>query len=114
MRGCCTNEVKNGEIGKTFLNRRLDVCNQSETKLKGKGGVLFRELVGRVSFVAGGRASDGVAPLLSEWLLRCVIKWKAVSSRLIWVRVKIERESWVFISAHGPGSERSKKSYGVS
>ena len=32
-----------------------------------------------------------------------------VSSRLLWVRVKIERGSWVFISAYGPGSERSEE-----
>ena len=32
-----------------------------------------------------------------------------MSSRLIWVRVKIERESWVFISAYGPGSKRSEE-----
>ena len=31
-----------------------------------------------------------------------------MSSRLMWDRVKIERESWVFISAYGPGSERSE------
>ena len=33
---------------------------------------------------------------------------KEVSSRLMWVREKIERESWVFISAYGPGSEKSE------
>ena len=27
----------------------------------------------------------------------------------MWVRVKIERESCVFISAYGPGSERSEE-----
>ena len=27
----------------------------------------------------------------------------------MWVRVKIERESWVFISAYGPGSEKSEE-----
>ena len=27
--------------------------------------------------------------------------------RLLWVRVKIERESWMIISAYGPRSERS-------
>ena len=27
----------------------------------------------------------------------------------MWVRVNIERESWVFISAYGPGSERSEE-----
>ena len=35
--------------------------------------------------------------------------WKEVSSRIMWVRVKIERESWVFISAYGPSSERSEE-----
>ena len=58
-----------------------------------------------MSGVAGGRARKGVALLLSEWLLRCVVGWKEVSSRLMWVKVKIERERYVFISVYGPGSE---------
>ena len=33
--------------------------------------------------------------------MRCVIEWKEVSSRLMWLRVKIERENLVFISAYG-------------
>ena len=41
--------------------------------------------------------------------MTCVVEWKEVSSRLMWVRVKIERKSWVFISAHGPGSETSEE-----
>ena len=60
----------------------------SETKLKGKGEVMFGEVVG----VAVGRAREGVALLLSRRLMRCVVEWKEVSSRLMWVRVKIERE----------------------
>ena len=72
-----------------FLRRRFDVCALSETKLKGEG-----EVVGRVSGVAVGRAREGVAPLLSGRLMRCVVEWKEASSRLMWVRVKIE--SWVF------------------
>ena len=27
----------------------------------------------------------------------------------MWVRVKIERESWVFLSTYEPGSERSEE-----
>ena len=61
------------------------MCALSETKLKVKG-----EVVGWVSGVAGGRAREGVALLLSEWLMRCVVEWKEVSSMLMWVRVKIE------------------------
>ena len=90
MRGCCTNEVKKGEIGKMFLRRRFDACAVSETKLKGKGEVMSGEVVGRVFGVAGGRARERVALLLSGWLIMCVVEWK-VSSRLMWVRVKIER-----------------------
>ena len=45
--------------------------------------------------------------MASDWLLRCVVEWKEVSPRLMWVRVKIERDSWVFISAYGQSSERS-------
>ena len=78
-----------------FLRRRFDVCALSKSKLKGKGEVMFGEMVGRVS----GVARAGVALLLSGWLMRCVVEWKEVSSRLMWVRVKIERErECVYIS----------------
>ena len=100
VRGCSTNEVKKGEIGKMLSKQRFDVCALSETKLKGKGVVMFGEVVGR-------------SGPITEWvvLMRCVVKWKEVSSRLMWVRLKIEkkRESWVFISAYGPGSEKRKE-----
>ena len=54
-----TNYVKKGEIGKIFLRRRFDVWPLNEIKLKGKGEVMFGEVVGRVSGVAGGRAREG-------------------------------------------------------
>ena len=64
------------------------LCALSETNLKGKGEVMFGEVVGRVSGMAGGRAREGVAPLLSGWLRRHVVEWKEVSSMLLRVRVK--------------------------
>ena len=76
VRGCSTNEVKKGEFGKMFLRWRLDVCAPSETKLKGRDDVMFGEVEDTVSGVAGGRAREGVALLLSEWLLRCVVECK--------------------------------------
>ena len=48
--------------------------------------------MGRVSGVA-----VGMALLLSGQLMMCVVEWKEVSSRLMWVRVKIERELGVYI-----------------
>ena len=47
------------------------MCVLSETKLKGKGEVMFGEIVGRLSGMAGGRAREGVALLLSGRLRRC-------------------------------------------
>ena len=35
------------------------MCALSETKLKGKCEVIFGEMVGRVSGMAGGRAKEG-------------------------------------------------------
>ena len=74
VRGCNPNEVKKGEIGKMFLRRRLDMCARSESKLKGKGEVMFGEVVGRTSGVKGGRAKEGMALLLNGCLLRCAVE----------------------------------------
>ena len=45
-----------------------------------------------------------MALLLSRWLQRCVVERKEVTSKLVWVRKKVE--SWVFIAAYGPGNEK--------
>ena len=91
VRVCSTNEAKKGEIGKMFLRWMFDVCALSETKPKGKGEVMFGEVEGRVSGITVDRAREGVALLLSGRLMRCVVEWKEVSSKLMWIRVKIER-----------------------
>ena len=43
------------------------MCALIETKLKGKGEVMFGEVVGKVSGVAVGRAREGVA--LLQWAI---------------------------------------------
>ena len=107
MRGCSTLECKRGVIGDLVCRRRMDVCALSETKLKGRGVVKFGDVLGRVSGVRSGRAREGVALLLSDRVNERVIEWKEVSSRLMWVKVKWGCEMWVFVSAYGPGTERS-------
>ena len=87
-----------------FGRRGMDVLALCETKMKGKGEVAFGEVTGRVSGVERGRAREGVALLLSEWMVNKVVEWKEVSSRLMWVRVRMGRECWAFVSAYGPVS----------
>ena len=72
MRGCSTSEDKRSEIGSMFVKRKMDVCALSETKMKGKGEVMFGNVVGRVSGVERGRGREGVALLVSEELSHCV------------------------------------------
>ena len=62
-----------------------------------------------MSGVEKGRARDGVALLLSEWMVNKVVEWKEVSSRLMWVRLRMGRECWAFVSAYRPGCERSEE-----
>ena len=42
-----------------------------------------------MSGVERGRAREGVALLLSKWMGNKVVEWKEVSSRLMWVRVRM-------------------------
>ena len=74
-----------------FQKVRMDVLALSETKMKGKGETAFGEVTGRVSGVERGRAREGVALVLSEWMLSKVVEWKEESSRLMWVRVRLGR-----------------------
>ena len=87
VRGCSSIESKRSEIGCMFGRRGMDVLGLCETKMKGKGEVAFGEVTGRVSGVERGRAREGVALLLSEWMGNKVVEWKEVSSRLMWVRL---------------------------
>ena len=109
VRGCSTSDVKRREIGEMFLRRKLDVLALSETKLKGKGECEFGAVSGRKSGVEEGRAREGVVLILSDRLASSVTEWKEVSPRLMWVKVKLGVERWAFVSAYGPGSERSEE-----
>ena len=96
VRGCSTSVSKRCEIGDVFQRRKIDV-------------LAFGGVTGRVSGVEGGRAREGVALVLNEWMLSKVVEWKEVSSRLMWVRVRLGKECWAFVSAYGPGSEKNEE-----
>ena len=89
-----------------FRKRKLDVLALSETKLKGRGEVVFGGIEGRGSGVMGGWAREGVAILVNEEVRGCVTEWREVSSRLMWVGLKFGQERWVIVSAYGPGKEK--------
>ena len=109
VHGCSTIESKRSEIGCMFGRRGMDVLALCETKMKGKEEVAFVEVTGSVSGVERGRAREGVALLLSEWMVNKVVEWKEVSSRLMCVSVRMGRDCWAFVSAYWTSCERSEE-----
>ncbi len=95
-----------------FERRMMDILALNETKLKGRGEVMFGCVKGRKSGVVGGRAREGVALLVSEKVNKWVVEWKEVSSRIMWVKMKVGCKVLVFVSAYGPGIEIKEKSFG--
>ena len=73
--GCSTIESKRCEIGVMFGKREMDVLALCEMKMKGKGEVVSDEVTGRLYGVKRGRAREGVALLLSEWMVNKVVEW---------------------------------------
>ena len=71
--------------------------------------VTFRNVIGRKSghLDENATARQGVALIVKEELIEYVREWKEISLRLMWVRMRFGADSWVFVSAYGPGSEKT-------
>ena len=66
-----------------------------ETKMLGRGDVVFGNVSGRKSGLMNenANASEVVAMIVKEELREYVREWKEVSSRLMWVRMRFEDNS---------------------
>ena len=92
VRGCSTDE-KRCMIVNMFRERKMDVLVLSETKVKGTGE---REWEGERVIVSGVcermRAREGVAVVVRGRLWGSVTEYKCVSSRIVWIRMKVAGE----------------------
>ena len=107
-RGCGADE-KRCMITDMFKERKMDVLVLSETKVKGYGE---RDWEGEKVIISGVsercRAREGVAMIIKEELWEGVIEYKCVSSRLMWVRMKVSQEKMFVVGVYGPGMERAE------
>ena len=92
-----------------FRERKVDVLILSETKVKGIGE---REWEGERVIVSGVsermRACERVAVLIKGRLWGSVTEYKCVSSRIMWVGMKVAGEKVVLVGVYGPGMERNE------
>ena len=103
----CNDPAKRECVGRLFEERKLVVLVLSETKLKGTGEKNFGNVVGRVSGVdVNERAREGVGIIVGEAWKGCVREWKEVSSRLMYVRMKVGMDNYVIVGAYGPVQRR--------
>ena len=88
------------------MNRRkLDVFALNETRWKGKGKLICRNVEGLRSGVnESEHVKEGVAILLSEKMWKCVKESGEVSSRIIWVQQELNWKNWVIVSVYAPWS----------
>ena len=102
----CNVDEKKCMIVDMFRERKMDVLVLSETKVKGIGE---REWEGERVIVSGVsermRAREGVAVLIKGRLWGSVTEYRCVSSRLMWVRMKVAGENVVVVGVYGPGME---------
>ena len=108
VRGCGVNEKK-CMIVDMFKERKMDVLALSETKVKGKGEC---EWEGERVIVSGVdercRAREGVAVMIKRRLWGSVSEYKCLSSRVLWLKMKVAGEKVVIVAVYGPGMERSE------
>ena len=86
----------------------MDVLVLGETNVKGTGEREWegeRVIVSRVSERARG-AREGVAVVVRGRLWGSVTEYKCVSSRIIWIRMKVAGEKVVVVGVYGPGMEK--------
>ena len=104
MRGV-NEESKRMEVRKVCEDERLDVCGLSETKVKGESIWEWGQGWGVGSGVKEGRGREGVAIVVSERAKRCVKGYGCVSSRVVWVRLKVGRERWAVVCVYAPTND---------
>ena len=56
-----------------------------------------------------GNAREEVCIIVGKNWKKYVTEWKEVSSRLMYVRMKIGESKYVIVGAYGPGSEKKKE-----
>ena len=59
-----------------------------------------------VKYKYNPRAKEGVSLLVKEGFEWHVKQWRAVSLSLMWMRMTLGCERWVFVAAYGPGSDQ--------
>ena len=121
VRGCggsnISSSLKRAKISNMFVERRLDVLALNETKMRGTGECVGEfEFKGELGIVNGRRsgvtdvnanASKGVAILVSDECMKCVKEWKEISPRMMYVKMAVGSDVYVFMSVYGPGRECS-------
>src|ERR1700755_1264346 len=96
-------EEKREEVGVVMDQRRLDILALTETKLKGEGDLAFGKYKGMYAGVNERvRAREGVAIVMRDEWWRCVKGRGRIRARIVWVRLRLRREYWVFICAYAP------------
>ena len=99
-----------------LTRRKVDICCVQETQYKGMGCKVFGEGEEGYKFLWMGRMiRGGVGILIREELEKEIVKVKKITTRIIKIKLALERNLMHVISAYAPQGgkcKRKKRSFG--
>ena len=93
---------KEDQVIKCVNDYKLDILGVSEIKKKGCGEEMWGDSMFIWSGVKEGRAREGVGIVVSKEMQACMKGYKCVSSRCMWIRLKIGMQKIKVIVAYAP------------
>ena len=98
---------KESQVYECARKYRMDVLGLSEVKMKGEGMEKWGEYTYMWSGVRRGRAREGVGVIVSDRIMELVRGYEWVSSRLMWMKVKIGVCKLRLVIMYAPTNDKS-------
>ena len=99
-------EAKEREVLGVIEDAKIDVCGLTETKWK---GTYVKDWECGLGVCAGvnedERAKEGVCMFVSNKWKEHIRGYGSVGSRIVWVRLKVGRQTWVVVCVYAPNKE---------
>ncbi len=103
-------EVKEREVVQVLEDAKVDVCGLTETKWRGERVKQWEYGVGICAGVGENEtAREGVCIAVSKKWEKSIREYGSVSSRIVWVRMKVGIQAWVIVCVYAPTNDRDER-----
>ncbi|ESN96780.1 hypothetical protein HELRODRAFT_68256 [Helobdella robusta] len=99
------------EVAEMLVRRRIDICCLQETRWKSNGVCHVNSDKENYKLFWNGQktAKNGVRIFVREPLSQKVLDIKKINSRLMWIKLRIEKQTMIIFSAYAPQTGESEE-----